>query len=788
VRTLRTAPPFIAAAIGVLVLGLLGSIDWLLRSSLPSLDGTRTVVGISEPVEIARDERGVPVIRAASVNDAAFGTGFVHAQDRFSRMDILRRIASGELAALGGASLVDFDIQLRSARMSEAADRLMADASEDQRALLEAYAAGVNAGLQALGARVPEHLLRGIAPRPWEARDCALAYLAMTYQLSRFGDVDRQLDVMHRALPEALVEFLTPTRTRFDAPMLPDSAAVPARPAIPGPDVVNLRAQPTRVGERSSTFRPILAPGSNNWAVGSTRTRDGRAILANDMHLGLQVPGTWYHLQLDIGDRRFVGVSFPGAPGIVVGSNGDVAWGFTNVGGDFIDTVIVETLPDDPTRYRVPGGSEPFREIIETIEVRGGDAVEHTLRMTRWGAVTGEDDLGRPLVQVWTGTQPGRMNLAIFDLPNARSLEELIDAARAWKGPPQNIAMASSDGRVAWVLAGDLPRRVGIDGRRASSWASAGTGWFGALPDDLRPRMVDPDSDLIFSANNRTMGAPEASIIARNWGLGARAARIAQVLQTSDAIDERAMLALQLDSTAPLHQAYTEVLGPLLPRDDSEFAALLESIDSWDGTANADQRGFLTIEVLRQELVTLTLDPLVEPCLEMDPDFSYFWQQRDEVVLRLLEEQPLHLLSPEFASWADLVRRACEQTVRTLDQRYGGISTRWGEANRAAIEHPIARLAGPLGERFHMPRHEQGGHWYTVRVSGRSFGASQRLVVSPGREEDGILHLPGGQSGHFLSPHYADGHAAWRDGDPTPLLAGPAVHTLRLVPKAGQTP
>ncbi|MEO1130741.1 MAG: penicillin acylase family protein [Planctomycetota bacterium] len=785
---LRNAPLFVAAVIGVLVLGLLGSINSLLRSSIPTLDGTRWVSGLGESVEIARDARGVPVIRAATVNDAAFGTGFVHAQDRFSRMDILRRLASGELAAFGGASLVNFDIQLRTARMGEAADRLIADASPEQRALLEAYAAGVNVGLESLGARVPEHLLLGITPRPWEARDCALAYLAMTYQLSRFGDVDRGLDVMHRTLPEPLVEFLTPTRTRFDAPMLTDTAAIAPPAAIPGPDVIDLRALPTRVSERRSAFRPILTPGSNNWAVGATRSRDGRAILANDMHLGLQVPGTWYHLQLEIGDRRLVGVSFPGAPGIVVGSNGDVAWGFTNVGGDFIDTVVVETLPGDPTRYRVPGGSEPFEQIVETIEVRGGAAVEHTLRMTRWGAVTGEDDLGRPLVQVWTGTQPGRMNLAIFDLPNARSLEELIDAARTWKGPPQNIAMASADGRVAWVLAGDLPRRVGIDGRRAASWASAGTGWFGVLPEEMRSSAVDPDADIIFSANNRTMGAPEASIIGRNWGLGVRAARIAQVLQTSDGIDERTMLALQLDATAPLHQAYANVLGPLLPRDDDEFAALLESIESWDGTANADQRGFLAIEVLRQELVTLTLDPLIEPCLKVDPDFSYFWQQRDEVVLRLLEEQPLHLLSPEFASWADLVRRACDETVRILDQRYRGLSTHWGQANRAAIEHPVARLAGPLGERFHMPRHEQGGHWYTVRVSGRSFGASQRLVVSPGHEEDGILHLPGGQSGHFLSPHYADGHAAWRDGDPTPLLAGPAVHTLRLVPHAGQTP
>ncbi len=343
---------------------------WALRGSLPALDGERQVAGLSAEVRIERDALGVPVIRGATRLDVARATGFVHAQDRFFQMDLMRRSAAGTLAELIGPALLDADKGVRRNRFRAFAERALADATTGDRALLDAYAAGVNAGLAALRQPPFEYLMLRSTPAPWRPEDTFLVVYAMFLRLQDdTGRREATLAVMHDTLPPPVYAFLSPRGTEWDAPIEGD-ALVP--PPVPAADDFSLEPKegiarrPDAIDDGWAGGRPaeaVLAraagrdeaphAGSNNWAVAGSRTADGHALVASDMHLGLSIPNTWYHASLvwREGDRerRVTGVMLPGAPIVVVGSNGDVAWAFTNTEGDWSDLVLLDTTRPTPT-------------------------------------------------------------------------------------------------------------------------------------------------------------------------------------------------------------------------------------------------------------------------------------------------------------------------------------------------------------------------------------------------------------------------------------------------------
>lgn len=773
-------------------------------------EGSFAVAGLSAPVTIERDAIAVPVIRGETLDDVARGLGFIHAQERFFQMDLARRYSAGELAELIGPQIYENDARMRPFQFRRLAREVLATLPADQKSQVEAYTQGVNAALARRASMPLEYTFLRATPAPWREEDSILVMYSFFDALHFTPQYEKRLAVMEAALPKDLYEFLTPASSRFDAPLLPggdlplggnDYSPAP----IPGPEVINLRDEQraATVTEPSlavaSAFNsvdecslvdttPPLVAGSNNWAIAGSRSADGRAILANDPHLTLSAPGVWYRAEMRTPDALLTGLSLPGLPGIVIGGNGRVAWGFTNTTADFQDYVIIEVDPDDASRYRTPDGWEHFELVEEAIEVKGGDPRILTIQMTRWGAVTDRDFEGRPLVLKWTALDPAMVNLDIMGMVNATNVEEAAEVARSWYGPSQNVIIADDSGRIAWVVCGYLPHRVGFTGKTPVSWADATARWDGPLPEDLRPFIIDPECGYLFTANNRTIPVDRCAGFSSFWDLGTRAQRIGEMLAERDGLTEADLFAMQLDTRTSVFDLYRD-LGlaacTRLTRDDLVIQAE-QIIQGWNGRADLDQPGLRLLESFRNVLRSRVFTPLVAACAKLDPTFRYRWWMDEEPLRRILEERPMHVLPARFESWDDLIDDSFRAALVMLTAPPDGrpLNTPWGEFNRADIQHPAASAApAAIASMLGMPPDPLPGHHEAVRVSAPAFGASARLVISPGHETEAFLHIPTGQSGHPLSPHYRDSQPAWVGGVATPLLSQRATRVLTLVPE-----
>ncbi len=751
--------------LAMVVLGLVLGVRTLLVDSLPDLDGRVRVAGIASRVTVERDALGVPRIRAGSIEDACFAQGFVHGQDRFFQMDTMRRLSSGRLSEMVGSGALGTDRSMRTLGMTEVAEEALERLPERHRAMIASYTMGVNAGLQSLGARPPEYWALRVKPEPWRERDCMLVALSMAWGLEMGHRMEATRAGLGAVLPAELVGFLTPEFGLFDAPI--DGTATPGLAPIPE----GLRAA-APIGARDAEERAV-PEGSNGFVVSGAMTRSGGAMLASDMHLGLDVPNTWYRVQMEWGDKRVVGVSLPGVPSVAVGSNGDVAWGFTNTTGDHADYILIETDPDDPMRYRTPDGWERFVIREEWIGVKGAEPVRHLVRETKWGAVVDDDTAtGMPRVLKWMMLEPGWFNLNLFDMIDATDARRGADIAASWYGPSQNAMIADKNGGIAWTVTGAVPRRVGFDGRLPVSWADGARMWDGVIEDDDRPRIVDPASGYLVTANNRTLEAERARVLGTHWANGSRAGRIMELLDGRTGLTERDVLAVQLDTNSAVHAEYAEHLRDLVPAMRDEIP------EGWDGEASAESRVFPLVDRWAGNLRDALLRPVMDACGRADPGFRYSWFMDDDWVMRLLRERPASWVPDGYDSWEALAA-AC-----VPKDELGS----WGERNRANIRHRLSPYAPEwaqewVGAWLDMARDPLPGAGLTVRVQTSRFGASERLVVTPGREEEAVFHMPGGQSGHFLSGYYRAGHEAWVEGVATGLVAGEPEHTMVLEPR-----
>lgn len=818
------------ALVGLLLVLLLVGALWLrhrVAASLPQLRGERALRGLSAPVSIERDALGVPTVRAATRLDAARALGFLHGQDRFFQMDLMRHQAAGELSELVGPQLVKFDKVFRLHRFRSVATAALARLAPPQRQLLEAYAAGVNAGLQALGDKPFEYILMRAEPRPWRPEDSFLAIYAMYFTLNdREGVVERDLGTLHDTLPAKLFDFIEPLGTEWDAPLVGE---VSPTPPIPGPEVYDLHtAKATRAPRaaaagagawpavreaRLANGEAVLGKwpggwdsqdlyglaGSNNWAVSGAHTADGRALLANDMHLGIQIPNTWYRASWiwrdpDGSERRVTGVTLPGAPMLAAGSTGRVAWGFTNSFADVSDLIDLELDPRDPEVYRTPAGPRRLEHHIERIQAKGAPDATLDVAETIWGPVVERDAAGKAKrAYAWTAHHPEATNLEIFGLEAAKNIDEAIEVAHASGIPPQNFTVADSSGRVGWTIIGQLPRRVGWDGRLPSSWADGTHRWDGWLSSAEVPKVVDPPSGRIWTANSRQVGGEALARLGEgSYDLGARARQIRDRLLALEKATPRDLLAIQLDDQALFlarwHDLLLQTLTPQAleghPRR-AEMRRLLTA--TWTGRASIDSTAYRLVRDFHDDLSKQLFASLTG--LQPNPRENPYYNVRrrfEGPLWRLVTERPAHLLDPRYKTWDDQLLAVVDDELQALSAAGPRLADRtWGEHNTLQMRHPLSDASPLLARWLNLPPRQIPGDHDMPRVTGNTFGASERIVVSPGHEETGIFHMPVGESENPLSPHYGDGEKAWEDGQPTPFLPGQPVDILKLVPAAG---
>jgi len=790
-----------------LVLGL-GAAWWVrtrLHDSLPVLDGEVAVSGLSAPVTVTRDARGIPFISGGSRADVAHALGFIHAHDRFFQMDLQRRQPAGELSALVGPAAVAADQRMRPHRFRQVAREALQRAEPAWRDLLVAYTDGVNAGLAALGAPSFEYALLRQSPEPWTPEDSILAVMAMFVALQgRQMEFEQGAEQVRSAVPPEVFEFLTRAGSEWDAPA--EGEAI-SRPPVPEPGQFNLRS--TLAADTLPVTDPTADPdaiahaaiGSNNWAVDAAHTGGHGALLANDMHLQLGVPNIWYRAAMQFPDpsqpgttRTLHGVTLPGLPVQVVGSNGDVAWGFTNTGGDWSDLVRIEPDPADPDRYLTPDGPRAFETVTEQIAVRGEAPRPLTIRTTLWGPVVWTDVDGRGYAQHWVAHDPDVIAGDLSRPERARTIDELMTAVVGLGVPHQNVAMAGRDGRIAWTVGGAIPVRRGFSGTTPVSWADGTSGWDGYLPAAAVPRIIDPEVGRVWTANAPVVdGARLATIGDGGYADGIRARIIRDDLLARTSASPRDMLALQLNDRALFLERWRTLA--LRTLDSAAAAAPADRADArrqmrdlidrtWTGRASPDSTGYRLVRMFRTDIVRRVLTFVTAPVKQKDPTFDYTQLGRTEgPVWAIVDARPMHLLDPRYESWDALFLDAIDAVYAelTADGRALADQT-WGEANRAQIVHPLTAAVPLLGRWLNMPGDPLPGDAYTPRAQSPRTGASERLVVSPGREAEGLLQMPTGQSSHPLSPFFGSMHREWVEGTPIPLVPGPAQHTLTLVP------
>jgi penicillin amidase len=802
--------------LGVTVAGGGFYVQRQLQNSLPQLTGTMALPGLETAVTVDRDQYGIPTITAGSRADAARALGFVHAQDRFFQMDLQRRQAAGELSALVGERAVPADRSARVHRFRHISRQAIAQTTAEYRKILEAYTEGVNAGLGSLGAEPIEYHVLRVAPAPWTTEDTILTVLAMFNTLQgRQPQFEATFGTMRDTLPPAVYDFLTARGSQWDAPVtggrfirppVPDVATFDLRAALPAdsstiPRLTAAREaggalHPALEGRPWLTVEESAGLGSNNWAVAGAHTATGAALVANDMHLGINVPNIWYRASIVIPDplapgrtTRMTGVTLPGLPSLVVGSNGHVAWGFTNTGGDWSDLVIVENDPRAADQYLAPAGARPFDVFDEPIAVAGGDPVPFSVRWTQWGPVIRQDHQGRDIVQRWVAHDAAILAGDITIPERARTVDEALTGAAGLGIPGQNFVAGDTAGRIGWTIAGPIPRRIGFDGSYPTSWADGSRRWDGYLTADQFPRIVDPPGGRLWTANSAVVeGDMLATIGEGGYADGIRALIIRDRLRGIDKATPADMLSVQLDNSALFLDRWRGLLAQVLRGDTlndarrAEFKRLVDS--TWSGRADPDSIAYRLVRAFRSAVSNQVYGAINDLVRQTDPDFDFARANRAEGPLwQLVEERPFHFLPHRFDSWDALLVGAVDEAIADLTS--GGIalaSQTWGAYNRAVVTHPLGSAIPLVGPWVNMPDDPLPGDIYTPRAHSPRAGPSERMAVSPGREHEGILHMPTGQSGHPLSPHYRDQHRAWVEGTPLPFLPGATVARLTLVP------
>jgi penicillin G amidase len=800
-RWLRVFRVVAFALCGVALVLLLG-FSWLwhgFQRSLPPLDGELNLPGLQAPATLSRDAHGVAVIEANTATDAFRALGFAHGQDRFFQMDLSRRRGAGELAALLGPMAVEADRSAKVHRFRDIGSQVFAQEPPERQALIRAYAEGVNAGLASLPAKPWEYSVLRTEPAPWTPVDTVLVLYAMAFDLQETaGLYELTIATLRDQLGVGAVNFFNPTVGPSDAAL--DGSTAPLPPPPP-PRVINLRRPGATPAPERSSAQPLpperQMTGSNALVVPGTRTAHGAAIVAGDPHLDLRLPNTWYRAQLSwteaSGERRqAAGATLPGVPGVIVGSNGFVAWSLTNSYADTGDLIALDLNPTAPELFyhRGPEMLE-FERRLDQIEVKGGAPVAVETFWTVWGPVVGQTGRGKNLAYRWTLHDPNAANFGLLDLIGARNVEDAIAIAHSAGMPVHNIMLADRHGQAAWTIAGRLPRRYGYDGRFPVSWTYGDRGWDGYLASEEIPVVRPAPDGALWSGNQRKVGGEGLGRVGdAGYDLPFRAARLQQLLAEIPGPDVSPvdLLRVQLDTRGDWLARWQQRLLATLDDDAiagsrarATFRRLVE--ETRELRAEPDHVGYRLMRAWHNELRSLTLDPIFARCRQAYPEFNSFYLKSEEALWVLHEEEPMHLLSPDYESWRELRLAAVDQAIARLLERAPSLErATWGERNRAAIRHPFSGTIPGLGDRLNLPAHPLPGDKNMPRVQSPTFGASLRFAVAPGQENEGWLHLPGGQSGHPLSPFYQAGHRAWVTGEPTPFLAGEILHTLRLQP------
>lgn len=723
-----------------------------LSSKLPRIDGA-VRAPVAEPVRLRRDAWGIAHIEAASLTDAYVALGYAMAQDRLWGLDFIRRLARGELAAVLGRRFLASDRQHRIVGIGRAAEEAVAHLPEEVRAVLEALAAGINAGMAETRTNLPvEFDVLEYAPTPWTIADSIAAWKWRWWMLTgRLGQISLAEAAARHLPPDLLAAFL--------APEAGDETIVPGTGAA------------TSGGDDSGV-------GSNNWVVGAGRSATGKPILATDPHNAFGHPSQWYQAQLTCPGVDAIGAFFTGTPGIYLGHNRHVAWGVTNHVASVRDLYVEEVDPADPTRYRENGSWRSFAVEEQEIAVAGGAPERLVIRHTERGPVVNAllptlDEAPEPPISLrWVGVEPSTGFEAMLALHCAGSVDDVLAALRQWPCPPLNFVFADTGGHIGYHVAGHVPRRVAAKGYRPAN--DPAHAWAGVWEFDDLPALLDPAQDWVATANNPPVGDTHPYAAVGMWADGYRFRRIRERITALSRPTPDDVAAIHADA---IH-GRAQDLAPTLARfangsQDRALRAAGARLADWDGAFSTDA---------------------VAPAI-----FAAFWPRWLERVVRarfparlvsLVAERAgfiaRQVLLGERDDWfpmgTDLaaeVRAALAEGLAFLRANVGPRPSqwRWGKLHTVTFRHPISDTLA-LSALFDVGPFASSGGNGTVRAASYGLnppfhvtgGSTYRMVVDLADPARARATTTGGQSGHPASPHYGDQARLWAADGYHPLL------------------
>lgn len=764
----------------VIVVILAGVGMWFARRSWPQVDGTVQVVGLSASAEVIRDSWGIPHIYAQNDHDLLFAQGYVHAQDRLWQMEANRHLCSGTLSEIVGESALDGDRYARTFGLRRVAEQTWTQLPEDSRALLQAYADGVNAYIEANRSRLPvEFTLLRVEPKPWTPVD-SLAWgnmVALSMGLNHTVEIMRA-QIIAEVGVEAAQELFPPLPANM--PVI-----VPAEAGnyewLQNAHLANLFALDKWLGNPRSVW------GSNNWVIRGSRSASGMPMLANDTHLDLQMPSPWYENGLHGGDFDVVGFSFPGVPLIIIGHNQHIAWGITNLDPDVQD-LYLEKLDDseNPTQYEFMGQWYDLETIPETIEVKDGEPVEFEVRLTRHGPLLND-------VLELAGAEPVALRWALYDgsmllesivkLNMATNWDEFRAALQHWDGLSQNFVYADMDGNIGYQAAAKVPIRA--PGHQGLLPVPGWTGeyeWQGFIPFDQLPFILNPPADSIATANNKVVSDDYPYVLTYDWWHpGYRAKQIAELLNANNSLTSQDMRDIQ----AQTYSLPAEILRPYFlavePQDDLQAQAIA-MLKEWDLRYEVDRAGASIFELwyLFTAWNTIRDELLIGEDDEILADQYQFHVDKTTIMLTHLLAEPDNawfddVSTPEVETRDDILRRGLADAVNWLSERYGQDPAKWewGRVHPMTFVHVPFGQSGvaPLEQLFNSKTVPAAGGAFTINMGRYSlrrplemiFGTSQRMIIDLADWDRMSAVNTTGQSEHLWHSNRQDQIEMWQN-------------------------
>ena len=796
-----------------------GAAIWLsnfAHSALPQVDGSVSVKGITAPVSVTRDRIGVPTIEAASLADLFFAQGYVTAQDRLFQLDFLRRAAAGDLSEVVGEVALAHDRQQRILGIRAAAEKALPTLNADDRQQLEAYTRGVNAFIDTHQTKLPlEFRVLHYSPRRWTAIDSLVIAYQMVETLSTSPQAALTREkILAKLSPELTADLYVNQSWRDHPPTQPGPALdeEPTEDQSGGPAAISSLPPPfvSSTPEISPPLTPwftqeVVPIGSNNWVISGAHTSTGKPLLANDMHLGQQMPNLWYAVHLRSGDFDVAGVSLPGHPYVLVGHNRKIAWGFTNL-CPTVEDAYIETF-NDAGQYLTPAGWKQPETRQEIIHVKNKPDVMVNVQITRHGPIVTELAPGesRKIALRWTFYDGVRD--PFFRVNSAQNWQEFRHAFSEFDAPAQNVVYADVDGNIGYQATGRIPIRAAGDGSLPVDGSDNAHEWTGYIPFDKLPSILNPPSGIIATANSRIAPDKYPYSLSVEWEAPWRTDRIYRVLQSGRKFSAAEMLSLQTDIYSELDHSVADKIVYAVDHAQkaSEKARKAANIlRDWNGQMDANAVAPSIVSNTRAELKRLLLEPKLGPDPNNDAaDLqrprrnepaqttlswkSYRWLLETVWLDNVLSHQPARWLPPSYSTFDDVLVAALE---RALNESPANLRTwKWGLLNTVVIQNrilgqiPVLRLWTGPGVR------PQSGSVYTVKAVGRDHGPSERFVADMANLDDSTLNLVTGESGNFLSRHYMDQWNAWYNGYTFPLpfsktaVANAAAHRLMLEPQ-----